>query len=146
MEAVRVQNHHGGSQPTSPTPNTDGCSEHAPGCQPPSLLQAHACSTYSHCSSLISQDFNLPTRRNIYIFNLENISAKTCPISSSIPALTLPVEKREELCGIIVNGWFWKTNCINDIKYLYRLNTSPVLSRKLTYTLNQRIKFLEIYR
>lgn len=53
------------------------------------------------------------------------------------------------------NGWcfaelsltpnFEKGISINHIKYVYGLDTSSALSRKLNYTLGQGIKFLEIH-
>lgn len=105
-------------------------------------------SSYKVQRRLVSHQPTLdqPTRRNICILNLENSCAKTCAVSSSTLEFAVSVQKWEALCRIIFNVHFQKRNCISDIKYSYRLNTSPVLSRKLMCTPNQGIKFLEIYR
>lgn len=68
--------------------------------------------------------------------------AQGVPVSQSSPC----PYRREKLCRIICNVQFWNRNCINAIKYVSWLNTSPLLKGKQTCAANQEIQFLEMYR
>lgn len=147
MEAVTAQNHHGGPQLTAPAP-APRLLERAPVSQLPlpKITPAHF-RLQGTGKAVLSSALILPTNLKEYFqFEPGEYLCQTGHSKFQYPSVPCVRTEGRSSAGLSSTCNSERRNCINAIKYGYRLNTSPLLRGKLTYAANQEIQFLEMYR